>query len=72
MLLLRRRGRCGAIWGIYANFSVCAQYNDWTLATYSAIMHFTGAFASLPASYFTQHFGRTRCARAQEHFLQSS
>eukprot|EP00891_Asterochloris_glomerata_P007570 jgi/Astpho2/7570/Aster-02476 len=36
------------------------RYNSRVLSTYSAIMHFTGALASLPASWFTQHWGRTR------------
>ena len=35
------------------------KFNDKTLQTYSAIMHFTGALASLPAGYITQRFGRT-------------
>lgn len=31
----------------------------WHVAqAYSAIMHFSGALASIPASYFTQHWGR--------------
>ena len=35
-------------------------YNDKILATYSALMHFTGALASIPAGWFTQKQGRTR------------
>ena len=42
------------------NTDFYCKYNDRTLAAYSAIMHFTGAVASLPASWFTQHWGRTR------------
>lgn len=38
--------------------SFYCKYNDKTLQAYSAIMHFTGALASIPASYFTQHWGR--------------
>lgn len=40
------------------NSSFYCKYNDKTLQAYSAIMHFTGALASIPASYFTQHWGR--------------
>jgi hypothetical protein len=39
------------------------KFNDKRLQAYSAIMHFTGAVASLPASYVTQHFGRTTSMR---------
>ncbi|EIE26164.1 general substrate transporter [Coccomyxa subellipsoidea C-169] len=35
------------------------KFNDKPLQAYSSVMHFTGAIASLPASYVTQHFGRT-------------
>jgi sugar porter (SP) family MFS transporter len=42
------------------NTDFYCKYDDKVLSTYSAIMHFTGALASLPASYFTQHYGRTR------------
>ena len=35
------------------------KFNDKTLQAYSAIMHFTGALASLVAGYITQHYGRT-------------
>lgn len=41
-----------------ATSSFYCKYNDHTLQAYSAIMHFTGALASIPASYFTQHWGR--------------
>ena len=40
------------------NSSFYCKYNNHTLQAYSAIMHFTGALASIPASYFTQHWGR--------------
>ena len=40
------------------NASFYCRYDDKTLQAYSAIMHFTGALASIPASYFTQHWGR--------------
>ncbi|BDA50848.1 Sugar transport protein MST4 [Coccomyxa sp. Obi] len=39
------------------------KYDDKPLQAYSAVMHFTGAVASLPASYVTQHFGRTTSMR---------
>lgn len=39
------------------------RFNDKTLQAYSAIMHFTGALASLPAGYVTQHYGRTTSMR---------
>ena len=42
------------------NTDFYCKYNDRSLSAYSAIMHFTGALASLPASWFTQHWGRTR------------
>ena len=35
------------------------KFNDKTLQAYSAIMHFTGALASLFAGYITQRCGRT-------------
>ena len=35
------------------------KFNDKSLQAYSAIMHFTGALASLFAGYVTQRFGRT-------------
>ena len=38
--------------------SFYCKYNDKALQAYSALMHFTGALASIPASYFTQHWGR--------------
>ena len=38
--------------------SFYCKYNDRALQAYSALMHFTGALASIPASYFTQHWGR--------------
>ena len=40
------------------NSSFYCKYNNHTLQAYSAIMHFSGALASIPASYFTQHWGR--------------
>ncbi len=39
--------------------SFYCKFNDKTLQSYSAIMHFTGALASLVAGYVTQRFGRT-------------
>ncbi|KAL0041564.1 hypothetical protein WJX79_007531 [Trebouxia sp. C0005] len=38
--------------------SFYCKYNNKSLQAYSAIMHFTGSLASIPASYFTQHWGR--------------
>lgn len=40
--------------------SFWCSYDDKKLQAYSAVMHFTGAVASLFASYFTQRQGRTR------------
>ncbi|CAL5224738.1 g7471 [Coccomyxa viridis] len=39
--------------------SFYCKFNDKTLQAYSAVMHFTGAVASLFAGYITQRFGRT-------------
>ena len=39
--------------------SFYCKFNDKSLQAYSAIMHFTGALASLFAGYVTQRFGRT-------------
>lgn len=50
-----------------ATSSFYCKYNDHTLQAYSAIMHFTGALASIPASYFTQHWGRKGEAVLYQH-----
>lgn len=42
--------------------SFWCSYDDKKLQAYSATMHFTGAVASIAASYFTQRQGRTRSA----------
>ena len=39
--------------------SFYCKFNDKTLQAYSAVMHFTGAVASLFAGYVTQRYGRT-------------
>ena len=46
--------------------SFWCSFDDEKLQAYSAIMHFTGAVASLLAAYFTQHHGRTRCASGSQ------
>lgn len=39
------------------------------LQAYSAIMHFSGALASIPASYFTQHWGRKGYVNCENYTL---